>query len=84
MARDTFNAEMKTPSSCLLCLFTAVSLVGPTQAQEWTRFRGPNGTGTNATQSIPAQWTESDYKWKVALPGSGHSSPVVWGEKISF
>lgn len=51
-------------------------------AQEWTRFRGPNGTGESEATTIPAQWTEADLNWKVELPGFGHSSPVLWGDKI--
>lgn len=53
----------------------------PAAAQEWSRFRGPNGSGQSEAK-IPAQWTERDVNWKVTLPGSGHSSPVLWGEKI--
>lgn len=52
------------------------------QAQEWTRFRGPNGTGISTAKTIPVQFTEKDYNWKVPLPGEGHSSPVLWGDKI--
>jgi outer membrane protein assembly factor BamB len=51
-------------------------------AQEWTRFRGPNGTGESEAKGIPATWTDADYAWKAALPGIGHSSPVLWGEKL--
>lgn len=51
-------------------------------AQEWTRFRGPNGSGESEATTIPAQWTEQELNWKVELPGIGHSSPVLWGEKI--
>jgi outer membrane protein assembly factor BamB len=50
-------------------------------AQEWTRFRGPNGSGQSEAR-IPAQWSDADVNWKVELPGSGHSSPVLWGDKI--
>jgi outer membrane protein assembly factor BamB len=51
-------------------------------AQEWTRFRGPNGAGISHAKTIPTQVTESNINWKVALPGSGHSSPVLWGERV--
>ncbi len=51
-------------------------------AQEWTRFRGPNGTGLSEAKTIPTRWAESDFNWKVALPGAGHSSPVLWGDKV--
>lgn len=50
-------------------------------ASQWPRFRGPNGSGLSDAD-IPAQWSEKDYNWKVALPGVGHSSPVVWGDRI--
>jgi len=52
------------------------------QGQEWTRFRGPNGQGISDAKTIPVKWTEKDYNWKVELPGGGHSSPVLWGDKI--
>jgi outer membrane protein assembly factor BamB len=54
----------------------------PSSGQEWTRFRGPNGTGLSDARSIPVTWSESDYQWKVKLPGGGHSSPVLWGNRI--
>lgn len=51
-------------------------------AQEWTRFRGPNGTGHSEATTIPVTWTERDFRWRVALPGVGHSQPVMWGGRI--
>ena len=51
-------------------------------AQEWTRFRGPNGSGVSPAKTIPTIWTEKDINWKAALPGAGHSSPALWGEKV--
>jgi outer membrane protein assembly factor BamB len=68
-------------------LFLAGSLVlttltVPADGQEWTRFRGPNGSGVSPATTVPVRWTEKDYHWKVRLPGTGHSSPVLWGERI--
>lgn len=60
----------------------AVLSASASQAQEWTRFRGPNGQGISPAQTIPVKWTEDDYNWKVELPGGGHSSPVVWKDKV--
>jgi hypothetical protein len=51
-------------------------------AQEWTRFRGPNGTGISPAKGIPVTWTEQDYKWRIAFPGESHSQPVIWGDKL--
>ena len=47
----------------------------------WTRFRGPNGCGVSETR-IPAKWSDSSYRYKVKLPGTGIGSPVIWDKKI--
>lgn len=66
----------------LVCCALACALgANIARAQEWTRFRGPNGAGQCETE-FPAQWSESDFVWKAALPGSGFSSPVLWGQRI--
>lgn len=52
------------------------------KAEEWNRFRGPNGAGVSDATTVPAEWTEDDYNWVIDLPGSGHSSPIVWGTRI--
>jgi outer membrane protein assembly factor BamB len=59
-----------------------ILLASVSQGQEWTRFRGPNGQGISFDKSIPVKWTEEDYNWKLSLPGGGHSSPVLWGDKV--
>ena len=63
---------------CVSVLFFATTVF----AQEWTRFRGPNGSGISSATTVPTQWSDSDYKWKIKLPGRGHSSPVLWGNKL--
>jgi outer membrane protein assembly factor BamB len=57
-------------------------LVAGAAGQEWGRFRGPNGSGVSETGSLPDHWTEKDFRWKIKLPGVGHSSPVVSGERV--
>jgi len=66
-------------------VFSWVVLIGlcaAADAQEWARFRGPDGTGIGQAEGLPAAIAESSYAWKVKLPGPGHSSPVLWGKKI--
>jgi outer membrane protein assembly factor BamB len=53
----------------------------PVSGQEWARFRGANGAGVSAA-SLPVKWTDADYRWKAELAGTGHSSPVLWGERL--
>lgn len=62
----------------ILILFAALS----SRAEEWSRFRGPNGCGIGNAPKVPAAFTPADYNWKIALPGGGHSSPVAWGDRI--
>jgi len=57
-------------------------LVAVCQGQHWPRFRGPNGQGHADTTQLPVKWGPQDYIWTTALPGSGHSSPVIWGQTI--
>lgn len=54
-----------------------------TLAGDWTRFRGPDGSGVSDEKGLPVTWT-ADAKplWKVALDGSGHGSPVVAGGTV--
>lgn len=76
------RVRLWSPNCCVLMALGQLALVGHAAAQEWTRFRGPNGTGVSEATTVPAEWTEDDYNWKVELPGIGHSSPVAWGDKI--
>ena len=69
-----------------LCYLFATAILLPpvssVDAQEWTRFHGPNGQGVSTLKSFSAEWTEDDLNWKIKLPGIGHSSPVAWGEQL--
>jgi outer membrane protein assembly factor BamB len=68
---------------CAVLMAVSLSSVVTTlQAQEWTRFRGPNGSGIGQARTIPVKIGDADLNWKSELPGSGHSSPVLWGERI--
>ena len=69
--------------SHFLAVFASVLFVlQSAAAQEWTRFHGPNGQGVSSLKSFPAEWSEENIVFKAELPGIGHSSPVLWGEKV--
>lgn len=50
-------------------------------ADQWDRFRGPNGSGVSSS-SLPADWEQCEFAWRQRLPGVGHSSPVAWGTML--
>jgi outer membrane protein assembly factor BamB len=51
--------------------------------EDWTRFRGPNGSGISASDSAPTTWNEkSNVKWSIDLPGPGSSCPIVLGDRV--
>ena len=52
-------------------------------ADNWPRFRGPNGTGVSADKDVPVKWTATEgVLWKTPIPGRGNSSPIVWGDRV--
>ncbi len=59
-----------------------LGVVVPARGDNWPRFRGPNGQGISDARTIPAKWSPHEYNWKIELPGGGHSSPVVWDDKV--
>jgi outer membrane protein assembly factor BamB len=51
-------------------------------SMQWSRFRGPLGTGVSTAKSLPVEFSTSDIAWQTDLPVTGHSSPIVWGDRI--
>lgn len=67
-------------AACVLSL----TLAGVVQAKdEWTQFRGPDGTGHSKAVGVAKTWSETEHvRWKVPVPGKGHSSPVISDHQI--
>lgn len=68
--------------ACLPFLLLALPPIDDSRAEEWNRFRGPNGSGISKATGIPVTWTPGDYLWQVDLPVQGGSSPVLWDGRI--
>ena len=65
-----------------LAAFTAV-LTPVVRAENWPAWRGPRGDGTSLETSMPVHWSAtSNVVWKTVVPGVGHASPIVWGDRI--
>ena len=66
-------------------LFLWLCVTAPAGAQNWPSFRGPNASGVADGQALPTAWDAEksvNILWKTAIPGLGHSSPVVWGDLV--
>jgi len=71
------------------CVFLGLSSVAFGQEfesqrqQNWHQWRGPDATGLAPLADPPVEWdTTKNVKWKVAIPGLGNSTPIVWGDRI--
>jgi outer membrane protein assembly factor BamB len=51
--------------------------------ENWPQWRGPRGDGTSLETNVPVKWSATEnVMWKSAMPGEGHSSPIVWGNAV--
>ena len=49
----------------------------------WPQWRGPLANGVAPRANPPVQWSETNnLRWRIALPGKGHSSPIVYGDSV--
>jgi len=50
---------------------------------DWPQWRGPHGMGVSQEKGLPTEWSSTrNVLWKTAIAGIGHSSPIVWGDRI--
>ena len=62
-------------------LLTAES--GDDGMQYWPQWRGPLFTGAAPDGNPPIEWSEEkNIRWKIRLPGTGYSTPAIWGNNI--
>src|ERR1700704_5839379 len=49
----------------------------------WPQWRGPLANGVAPNANPPVHWSETNnLRWKIPLPGKGHSSPIVFGDSV--
>ncbi|MFZ2641429.1 MAG: PQQ-binding-like beta-propeller repeat protein [Verrucomicrobiia bacterium] len=72
----------------LKCLGIATAVFATTAfASEWPSWRGSQLDGVSDETNIPTRWSSGtngtqNIAWKAAIPGSGHSSPIIWGDRV--
>jgi outer membrane protein assembly factor BamB len=78
---------MKRTATLLLLTFflpaSASAGGAPKALEQWPHWRGPLATGAAPHGDPPTTWDEkTNIKWKVAVPGKGNSTAIVWGEHV--
>lgn len=67
----------------LAFLFLALSAIQPACGENWPCWRGPRLDGTSREKGIPVHWSATtNVIWRTELPGTGHASPIVWGDRV--
>ena len=95
MARRKYTPEQiirKLREAEVLIILAAIAVAMPAAGQDgsgadaelyWPQWRGPLGTGVAPDANPPVEWSETkNIRWKIKLPGKGHSTPVIWRERI--
>ena len=68
----------------LLGILTTAILSAPAYSEQaqWPTLRGPNFNGL-VEGNPPVEWSEDkNIRWKTAIPGAGHASPILWGDHL--
>ena len=67
----------------LSAIVLLVAMPGRVQSENWPGWRGPRGDGTSLEKNVPVEWSATEnIVWKVPIPGKGHASPIIWGNRI--
>ena len=80
---------MKWSISLLIALLFAM----PAHAEDWPCWRGPRLDGSSLEKNLPLKWsvvkdkktgavTMENIAWQTEIPGIGHSSPIVHGDRV--
>ena len=80
------GSRIARPAVIAALLFGALAIgVAPDalRAEDWPCWRGPRGDGSSQETGIPTHWgPEENIAWTAPIPGRGHASPIVWGDRI--
>jgi outer membrane protein assembly factor BamB len=77
---------MKLPHSFAVLLagvlIGAMHFPSSVDAENWPGWRGPQGDGTCGEKDVPKRWDVATAAWKIEMPGIGHASPIIWGDRV--
>jgi outer membrane protein assembly factor BamB len=74
---------MPFPRIASLCVLLVAITVAGARADNWPAWRGPTGQGHTTEKNLPTKWSATEnVKWKIDLPDTGNSTPIIWGDKV--
>lgn len=83
MLTSSLHGRLRRLSSLVVLLVAGALLAPAALAADWPGWRGPRGDGRSDETGIPTHWSDSEnVAWKVEVPGSGHSSPIVSAGRV--
>jgi len=67
----------------IVSLVTAAAALASDAGTNRPQWRGPNGRGVSEERGLPTEWSATKkVRWKTPLAGRGHSSPIIWDNRI--
>ena len=70
---------MRFLPACLFLLLATTTAF----AEDWPQWRGPHLDGQSGEKNLPTKWSATEnIAWKAPIPGIGHSSPIVVGDRV--
>jgi hypothetical protein len=83
-ARPTLNRLLFIGLLLHVCFAMSPARAGAAPVTEdWPQWRGPRGDGSSLEKNLPTHWSATEnIAWKTEIPGKGHSSPIVVGDKV--
>lgn len=74
---------MRTTRQWILMFALSLVFGNTIYAEDWMRFRGPNGQGISSETGLPLTWSaQENIAWKTPIPGKGWSSPIVYKKHV--
>lgn len=81
--QNSAKGKWPTFSRSVLAIFLLALVVPTARAENWPGWRGPKGNSHSSEKDFPLKWSDTEnVRWKVALPGPGNSSPIVWDHRV--
>lgn len=81
MAHSFSLSRLLVPAIVLVASLSAAT--ARLAAANWPGWRGPSGQGISEETGLPDEWApDRNVAWRTPIPGRGHSSPIVWGDRV--